>query len=261
MLGGEVSGQEASPYETEAALCEYLLFHYGSEEETLSLGAGPRDGLRFAVRTVTELADLETLPATGASAFDIGCAVGRSSFELSRFCDEVTGLDFSESFVNAAEMLKRKGELKYRYLIQGERFADALARVSADARPEKVTFVTGDACDLSPALGAFHLVHAANLLCRLPEPEAFLRSLSTLIRPGGQLLLATPFTWLDSFTPRDKWLGGQTEGPTSFETLCGILEADFRLDHEADLPFLLREHERKFQYGVSKGMRWRRLES
>jgi len=31
------------------------------------------------------------------------------------------------------------------------------------------------------------------------------------------------------------------------------------LEIEIDLPFLIREHERKFQYGVSYGTRWRRL--
>lgn len=250
---------EFSPYETEAALREYLLFHYGTEEETLSLGVGPRDGLNFAVRTVRELADPETLPAEGSAALDVGCAVGRSSFELSGLCDEVTGLDFSGTFVKAADTLGRVGELKYRHRVQGERFADAVARVPVEARAENVNFRVGDACDLPHDLGPFHLVHAANLLCRLPEPEAFLRSLPRLVRPGGQLLLATPFTWLESFTPRDKWIGAVAEGISSVEALRRILEADFRLEREADLPFLLREHERKFQYGLSKGMRWRRL--
>ena len=256
-----MNADEFSPYETEGVLREYLLFHYGTEEETLSLGVGPREGLDFAVRSVAELTERQTLPAAGARALDVGCAVGRSSFELSRFCDEVTGLDFSGTFVKAADALKREGELRYRHLAQGERSADATARVPDEARPENVTFLVGDACDLPPGLGSFHLVHAANLLCRLPEPEVFLRSLSGLVRPGGQLLLATPFTWLESFTPRDKWVGGRAGGPASFEALQAVLEPDFRLEREVELPFLLREHERKFQYGVSKGMRWRRLES
>ena len=32
-------------------------------------------------------------------------------------------------------------------------------------------FEVGDACDLSPAWGYFDIVHAANLLCRLPDPN------------------------------------------------------------------------------------------
>jgi hypothetical protein len=37
---------------------------------------------------------------------DIGCAVGRSSFELSRGFKEVVGIDFSASFIHACNFLK-----------------------------------------------------------------------------------------------------------------------------------------------------------
>ena len=49
-------------------------------------------------------------------------------------------------------------------------------------------------------LGSFDLVHAANLLCRLTDPEKLLARLPQLVRSGGQLLLATPCTWLEEFT-------------------------------------------------------------
>ena len=55
---------------------------------------------------------------------------------------------------------------------------------------------------LEEDLGSFDLVHAANLLCRLPNPQAFLDRLNELVAPGGQLLLTTPFTWLEDFTPK-----------------------------------------------------------
>jgi hypothetical protein len=40
--------------------------------------------------------------------------------------------------------------------------------------------------------------------------------------------------------------------------LASILEPHFQLETEKDLPFLIREHSRKFQYGISLGSRWRR---
>jgi 2-polyprenyl-3-methyl-5-hydroxy-6-metoxy-1,4-benzoquinol methylase len=106
-------------------------------------------------------------------------------------------------------------------------------------------------------LGSFDLVLAANLICRLPEPRLFLGRLSQLVNPGGQLLLTTPFTWLEEFTPRAKWLGGRKEeGKRSCEALKEILDPDFKLQLTRDLPFLIREHERKFQYGIALGWRW-----
>ena len=35
------------------------------------------------------------------------------------------------------------------------------------------------------------------------------RRLPELVRTGGQLLLTTPFTWLEEFTPIEKWIGGK----------------------------------------------------
>ena len=84
-----------NPYESPTLLNEYLLFHYGSADEVLPWAFGPREALHFPVRTVTDLTD----NSPRARALDLGCAVGRSSFELSRFCAEVTGIDFSRAFI------------------------------------------------------------------------------------------------------------------------------------------------------------------
>ena len=97
-------------------------------------------------------------------------------------------------------------------------------------------------------------MHAANLLCRLPDPQTFLVRLNELVSSGGQLLLTTPFTWLEEFTPRENWLNG--EDCTS--ALKQILNPFFELEYEKNMPFLLREHKRKFQYTMALGMRWRR---
>ena len=121
---------------------------------------------------------------------------------------------------------------------------------------ERVRFEVGDACSLPDSLGPFEVVHAANLLCRLSEPRAFLARLPDLVSPGGQLLLATPFTWLEEFTPKDQWIGGLEED--SSQVLKSCLSSSFQLEKELNLPFLIREHERKFQFGVSLGMLWRR---
>ncbi len=67
-----------NPYETERILAEYLLFHYGSEEEILAGKPGPREALDFARRSVSELIDTDRLDKD-ASALDVGCAVGAAS--------------------------------------------------------------------------------------------------------------------------------------------------------------------------------------
>ncbi|HEY5812511.1 MAG TPA: methyltransferase domain-containing protein, partial [Terrimicrobiaceae bacterium] len=131
------------------------------------------------------------------------------------------------------------------------------ARVSPGLDRQRVHFRVGDAMNLPEDVGTFDLVLAANLLCRLADPERFLSRLPELVRRGGQLLVTTPFTWLEEFTSRGKWLGGRREeGTRSFEALKENLDWHFELQLTRDLPFLIREHERKFQYGIAIGCRW-----
>ena len=57
-----------------------------------------------------------------------------------------------------------------------------------------LTTMQGDACslDLDALGGGFDGVVAANLLCRLPEPRAFLEGMQAAINPGGTLVLISP---------------------------------------------------------------------
>jgi len=43
---------------------------------------------------------------TGLRAVDIGCAVGRTTYELTRCFDYVLGLDYSARFIQVASMLQ-----------------------------------------------------------------------------------------------------------------------------------------------------------
>ncbi len=239
-----------NPYESEKLLSEYLLFHYGTEQELLGNFPGPREALDFPARCVREL--LAT--PCGPRALDVGCAVGRASFELARHCEEVVAIDFSASFIAAATRLQQEGSLGYRASVERDLFEPRTAH--APATGGAIRFETGDATDLRADLGAFDVVLAANLICRLPNPWLFLERLPDLVVPGGQLILTTPFTWLEEFTPKDLWLGRGAR--RSFDALQEALDPHFELRLQRDMPFLIREHERKFQYTIAIGSRWLR---
>ncbi len=250
----------ANPYESPRLLAEYLLFHYGKTREVLPFSFGPTDALDFAVQVVTATVDADTLPP-GARALDLGCAVGRSSFELARWCAEVIGIDYSASFVGAANELAAGGTLRYSRTTEGRLTVACDAEVPLGLDRQRVRFEVGDACALRPDLGRFDVVLLANLVDRLPEPRRCLERLPDLVAPGGQLVVASPFTWLEEYTPREHWLGGDVRDGKPIrtaETLRGILEADFVFERHVDLPFLIREHARKYQWSVSWAGRWRR---
>lgn len=241
-------------YESEILRDWYLLFHYGSPSEILD-GIGfdpsglPARCLEFPVTTV-EAANITGLVSR---ALDVGCAVGRSTLELSRLADEVIGIDFSASFVDAAESVRRGEPLPYRRYSEMHLPEPLSARLPRGTHPERVSYETGDAMALRADLGSFDLVHAANLLCRLPEPECFLDRLPDLVNPGGRLVLATPATWMDAYTPAPN----QPAGPT-LDFLHERLDPSFECLATQELPFLIREHRRKFQLSTSQTSVWRR---
>jgi putative 4-mercaptohistidine N1-methyltranferase len=244
-----------NPYESPRLVSEYLFFHYASFAETAGGLPIPENAWGFAQRVVRDLIDLNR---PSLHALDIGCAVGASSFELARHVPSVLGIDYSHAFIDAAELLKKNARLHGEVALEGRRMQSFVAEVPSDIDRSRVSFETGDAIALRKNIGSFDVVLAANLLCRLPDPLAFLQRLPDLVAPGGQLLLATPFSWLSEFTPESKWIGGSEESPSSLKALTEILAPHFTNELTINLPFLIREHSRKFQYGISLGTRWRR---
>lgn len=241
-----------NPYESDSLLREYLLLHFGNAEETFGNLPGPREAVGFAQRSVSELIDTSLLGAD-ARALDVGCAVGGACFELARYCSSVLGIDYSRGFIDAASALAESGDIESAALVEAGRLQPFTARVPADVDRSRTRFAVGDATALDPGLADFDVVLAANLICRLPQPQKFLDRLPTLVKSGGQLLLTTPFTWLDDYTPPELWLGLERPG---IEDLTDLLSPHFELKDSKDLPFVIREHARKFQYGVPLGTRW-----
>ena len=245
-------------YETDKLLGEYLLFHYGRAEEILPYPAGPKDALEYPARCVWECVDPALVPPEGR-ALDLGCAVGRSSFELAKICRSVVGIDFSHRFVDAARILRDAGSLEYFRTDEGELVTPLVARLPEGVDPRRVGFEQGDAMEPRPDLGQFDVVLMANLIDRLRDPQRCLERLPDLVAPGGQLVITSPYTWLPEFTPRDRWLGGYADASGPVPTLEGLrrfLEPHFELRSVRDLPFLIREHARKFQWSVAEASCW-----
>jgi putative 4-mercaptohistidine N1-methyltranferase len=247
-------------YETERALSEYLLFHYGSPHQILPWSFGPASALDYPRRCISECLDVARLPAEGRG-LDLGCAVGRSTFELARYCCKVVGIDYSRRFIEVAGELQRHGAFAYSYVEEGQLRTSATATVPADIDRHRVNFEQGDAQTMRATLGRFDVVLMANLLDRLHEPRRCLDAIPGLVSRGGQLIITTPCTWLEEYTPRSNWLGGflRDELPVAtLDTLRQILKPDFELLQTRDLPFLIREHARKFQWSVAQASLWLR---
>ncbi|KAL5008225.1 hypothetical protein ScPMuIL_013806 [Solemya velum] len=195
-------------------------------------------------------------------ALDIGCAVGRSSFELAAHYEEVIGIDYSQNFVQTCNYLKRTTKMFYSVVDEGDIKTKLLAKIPVHTDTKRVSFEQGDACQLRSDLGQFGCVLAANLICRLYEPLKFLDRLGDLVAVGGILVITAPYTWLPEFCDKAKWLGGYYT--TSGDPVPGIaalkifLGPRFDLLESSDMPFFIRETARKNQWSVANLTVWKR---
>jgi len=108
----------------------------------------------------------------------------------------------------------------------------------------------------------FDAILAANLMCRLPDPTKFLDALPHMLTPDGVVVLVSPYSWLEEWTSRDKWLGGVVRGGDAVYSAPELTQKmkalGFSMVEESDMPFVIREHARKFQWGCSHATVWRR---
>jgi 5-histidylcysteine sulfoxide synthase/putative 4-mercaptohistidine N1-methyltranferase len=241
-------------YESDSLAAQYCDAHYGPQHFGVP---------NFAV-TCAGIA----LSAIGSRkkghALDLGCAVGRASFELAKggFA-KVTGLDFSTRFFRLAARMQEEGYLRYAFPEEGEvaSFHEiGLKDLGLQEVRERVQFSQADACNLPEKFTGYDLILAANLIDRLYSPRRFLTTIHGRLNPGGLLVITSPYTWLEEFTKKEEWLGGYREAGEPVWTLDGlkeVLAAQFRmLGEPRDVPFVIRETRRKFQHTIAELTVW-----
>ena len=243
-------------YETDAAVSQYCDAHYGP----VHFGVD-----NFPVKCVAACCHY-TRESPRQRALDLGCAVGRASFELAKSFAAVTGIDFSARFIRVALQLQEKGIVHYELVEEGDvvSYHEArLADLGLDGVANRVEFFQGDATNLKPQFTGYDLILAGNLIDRLYDPKRFLESVHERLNLGGVLILTSPYTWLEEFTAKENWLGGFRRGGEPYLTrdaLHDLLEPHFTmLDPPQDVEFVIRETRRKFQHTVAELTAWKRL--
>ena len=245
----------SSNYENDKMLSEYAEFHYGDRYHDV-----PNFPQTLAQLAVEAMGDKPM-----NKALDLGCAVGRASFELAKSFDKVTGIDFSARLINLGVQLQEQGVIRYSIADEGELVLyreRQLAQLGLSESANKVEFSQGDACNLKPLFSGYDLVLAANLIDRLYKPTLFLSTIHERINMGGMLLITSPYTWLEEHTNKEDWLGGFKKDGENFTTLDGlkvVLSEHFDLKKgPLAVPFVIRETSRKFQHTLSEVTIWER---
>ena len=247
----------SSHYETDKFLSEYAEFHYGDTYFNV-----PNFSKALADIAIDAMGDK---PAR--TALDLGCAVGRTTFELARHFEHVTGIDFSARFIGLGVQLAAQESLRYTLTNEGDLVSykeRKLADMGLAEFRHKVEFFQGDACNLKPLFTGYDLIIAANLIDRLYSPAKFLSTVHERLNLGGILLITSPYTWLAEHTKHEEWIGGFKKNGESFTTLDGlkeILGPHFRLiKGPIEVPFVIRETKRKYQHSLSEATLWERID-
>ena len=118
-------------------------------------------------------------------ALDLGCTVGRSSFELAKHVPHIDAIDLSARFIRNAINLADHGSLRYLITDEGDIQSlqhASLTKLGLAQHAARIHFSQADPCNLKSTHQDYDLIIALNLLERLYEPAAFLRHIHTRLR-------------------------------------------------------------------------------
>ena len=239
-------------YESDELVSQYCEFQYGDTHFGVE---------NFAVATA-KVASKFAINKT--KALDLGCATGRATYELAKSFDEVEGIDFSVRFVQVGAKLKSNGYVAFNSREEGELATNkkvTIDELGYDDLKEKVSFWQGDACNMKPNFKSYDLVMATNLIDRLYNPRLFLDTIDERLNEDGILVITSPYTWQESSTKKEFWLGGFEKDGVEVKTIDSlqlILGEKFELIHKQDLDFVIKETARKYQHTISEVSVWKK---
>lgn len=240
-------------YESDELVSQYCEFQYGESH------FGVENFALSCVALAREFADKTT------KALDLGCATGRATFELAKIFDLAEGIDFSARFVQVGAKLKNDGYVAFTTKEEGELFTKkrvSIEDLGYEELRERVSFWQGDACNLKSNFCGYDLIMATNLIDRLYEPKLFLESVHERLESGGVLMITSPYTWQESSTKKELWLGGYSDESgreiETLESLKEILMPRFELMHLQDLEFVIKETRRKYQHTIAQVSIWKK---
>jgi SAM-dependent methyltransferase/uncharacterized protein YbaR (Trm112 family) len=199
-------------------LSGYVRDHWGIFDATDH--AEPAPGQAWALAE----AGLASVGTAVGPVLELGAAAGGVTRALAeRFDAPVLGLDLSAPLARFATRALRGGSFPYPLRVAGTAYEERQITVAPLPRGN-ANFWIADALAPPLAAGCAGLVVALNLVDCVSDPAGLLRAAADLLRPGGHLLLSTPFDWSTAATPAEGWVGARS---------INTAAPDFRLWAEA----------------------------
>lgn len=246
---------EVNSFETDEAICQQLDSHYG--EPVMSLPLYPKQ-LAQEVMTYVNLQGVAK-----SKVLDLGCGVGRCSFELAAYFERVDGVDFSAGLIQHPVKLQQKHRVRYTI----EQSGDVLDYNEVDLKNlglgesvDKVNFSQGDASNLKNIFNGYDAIVLQNSLERTYDPQQLLQTLATRLNKGGLLFIASDYNFSEQHTEKQKWLSGikvNGENVVGIDGLHAILSPTFELVDDKELTRVVKKNQRNFAVSQCQLSVWR----
>jgi SAM-dependent methyltransferase len=231
----------------------YAFDHYGDldPEELTQSSVSPGSIVKLLRRGFSSMERSVKGPV-----IDMGCAVGRTTFELAQACDEIVlGVDLNFGMLKTAASILEKGCISYPRRRGGIAF-ERRGFPAVFEKAAKVDFWVCDATALPFSANAFSAGVSLNVLDCAWSPYDHLKEVGRILMPGGNAVVSTPYDWTAHATPVEAWLGGHSQRSehkgASPEVLRSLMSGgghphaveDLELISEENVPWTLRLHDR-----------------
>jgi len=229
-------------YETDPEVIQHCEAQYGTDHM----------GFKNYFQQIAEIA-VKYAGEVKKNALDIGCRTGRTTWELAKGFDSVTGLDFTARNIRVAVQLQENGSFNYVFPEEGDLLSHHQLNINNlgfDKLVNKVTFLQSDASNMKSIFVGYDLVLINDILDQMYNPRHFLTSVHKRINKGGRLIVATGFDWSETCTIRENWVGGHRDSGEQIwgeDDLASLLSETFtKIAGPITIPSVKRINKRKY---------------
>lgn len=238
-------------YESDTAFKAMALMHFAREFKIAS------EPVTYFENTYFERIDAlaRTYETHTDVALDLGCGLGASSMLLAERYGRVLASDLSERFIAAAKAIETDGWGAIESA--GVDVDPRYRRISADTL-SRIRFSVADASEHLSAVEPVDLVLALNLICRLPDLRPFLRGIDRVVKQGGLVIIASPYTFSTEHSPESTWIHLDERG-SGVGDLGALLGSGFSLRDRHDISFPFQDYPRRVHLSTSEVTVWERI--
>ncbi len=179
---------------------------------------------------------------------DIGGATGRLIWEWANRFPKTKRLTLVEPSPDFASLARRflfgeKGDENLPLVDEAKtpKFGKPF-RLPSPIDRDKVEIINAPLEEATLDEGSFDVVFCCNVVDRHPEPSALLQKATSLVRPSGMVVFASPFDWEHAFTSPDRW----------FSDFSAVLGNELKIIHQTEIVYPFRYHTRHISIFLSQ---------